>query len=99
MQERVIRAHVKVGDPPHWLPRCSLLHMQDATAGSAGTGMVALDLKSLVGRLNDLCRRQLEAAAGLTLSRGHYNVEIEHVLLKLAEAPGSDISAILRGSD
>ncbi|WBV44903.1 type VI secretion system ATPase TssH [Pseudoroseomonas cervicalis] len=61
--------------------------------------MVALDLKSLVGRLNDLCRRQLEAAAGLTLSRGHYNVEIEHMLLKLAEAPGSDISAILRGSD
>ena len=58
--------------------------------------MVALDLKSLVGRLSDLCRRQMEAAAGLTLSRTHYNVEIEHVLLKLVEAQGSDIAAILR---
>ncbi|MFT8246338.1 type VI secretion system ATPase TssH, partial [Roseomonas sp. BN140053] len=58
--------------------------------------MVALDLKSLVGRLDELCRRQLEAAAGLTLSRSHYNVEIEHLLLKLVETPGSDVSAILR---
>jgi type VI secretion system protein VasG len=57
--------------------------------------MVTIDLKSLVGRLTDTCRRQLEAAAGLTLSRSHYNVEIEHVLLKLVEMPGSDISAIL----
>ena len=58
--------------------------------------MVAIDLKSLVGRMNELCRRQLEAAAGLTLSRSHYNVEVEHLLLKLVENPGSDVSAILR---
>ena len=45
--------------------------------------MVAIDLKSLVARLSSLCRRQLEASAGLTLSRSHYNVEIEHFLLKL----------------
>jgi type VI secretion system protein VasG len=58
--------------------------------------MVAVDLKSLAGRLTDIGRRQLEAAAGLTLSRSHYNVEIEHVLLKLIESQGSDVSAILR---
>ncbi|WP_203073920.1 type VI secretion system ATPase TssH [Falsiroseomonas ponticola] len=58
--------------------------------------MVAVDLKSVVGRLSEVGRRQLEAAAGLTLSRSHYNVEIEHVLLKLVEAAGSDITAILR---
>ncbi|GGG20747.1 protease associated ATPase ClpB [Caldovatus sediminis] len=58
--------------------------------------MVAIDLKSLVARLNPLCRRQLEAAAGLTLSRSHYNVELEHLLLKLVEAPGTDVAAILR---
>ena len=58
--------------------------------------MVAVDLKSLVRRLTDVGRRQLEAAAGLTLSRSHYNVEIEHVLLKLIEAGGSDVSTILR---
>ncbi len=58
--------------------------------------MVAIDLKSLVGRMNALTRRQLEAAAGLTLSRTHYNVEIEHVLLKLVETGGSDVAAVLR---
>lgn len=57
--------------------------------------MVAIDLKSLVGRLGSLCRRQLEAAAGLTLSRSHYNVEIEHLLLRLVETQGSDVAIIL----
>src|SRR5690349_16117416 len=58
--------------------------------------MATIDLKQLVGRLNDPCRRALEAAAGLTLSRTHYNVEIEHWLLKLADAADGDLSAILR---
>jgi type VI secretion system protein VasG len=58
--------------------------------------MVAVDLKSVVARLSDTGRRQLEAAAGLTLSRSHYNVEIEHVLLKLIETPGSDIAVIMQ---
>lgn len=57
--------------------------------------MVAIDLKSLVARLSGLSRRQLEAAAGLTLSRSHYNVEIEHLLLKLVETPGTDVALIL----
>ncbi|WP_408901550.1 type VI secretion system ATPase TssH [Plastoroseomonas arctica] len=46
--------------------------------------------------MNALARRQLEGAAGLTLSRSHYNVEIEHVLLKLIELQNSDISVIMR---
>jgi len=58
--------------------------------------MVAIDLKSLVSRMTELGRRQLEAAAGLTLSRSHYNVEIEHLLVKLIETPGSDVSMILK---
>jgi len=58
--------------------------------------MAAIDLKSLVGRLNEPCRRSLEAAAGLTLSRTHYNVEIEHWLLKLADIADGDTVAILR---
>ncbi|HYF53824.1 MAG TPA: Clp protease N-terminal domain-containing protein, partial [Salinarimonas sp.] len=57
--------------------------------------MVAVDLKSLVARLDPLVRRQLEAAAGLTLSRSHYNVEVEHLLLRLIETGGSDLAAIL----
>jgi type VI secretion system protein VasG len=58
--------------------------------------MATIDLKALVGRLNEPCRRALEAAAGLTLSRSHYNVEIEHWLLKLADAADGDVAAILR---
>jgi type VI secretion system protein VasG len=58
--------------------------------------MAAIDLKRLIGRLDDHCRRSLEAAAGLTLSRSHYNVELEHLLLKLAEGSGTDIATILR---
>ncbi len=58
--------------------------------------MVQVNLKQLVGKLNEICRRNLEAAAGLCLSRTNYNVEIEHWLLKLLEAPNTDLQAILR---
>ncbi|GAB0114826.1 type VI secretion system ATPase TssH [Acidisoma sp. C75] len=58
--------------------------------------MASFDLKSLVGKLNPYCRRALEAAAGLTLSRSHYNVEIEHWLLKLVDAADTDIPLLLR---
>ncbi len=58
--------------------------------------MVHVNLKSLVGQLNDTCRRTLEGAAGLCLSRTNYNVEIEHWLLKLVETPNTDVAAILK---
>ncbi|MBM3546261.1 MAG: type VI secretion system ATPase TssH [Alphaproteobacteria bacterium] len=58
--------------------------------------MVSVDLQSLVRGLNPSCRKALEAAVGLTLSRTHYNAEIEHWLLKLVESPGGDIPLILR---
>ncbi len=57
---------------------------------------MAVDLQVLVGRLNAPTRASLEAAVGLTLSRTHYNVEIEHWLTKLAEPADTDIAAILR---
>jgi type VI secretion system protein VasG len=57
--------------------------------------MVSIDLRSLIGRLDDVCRRALEAAAGLTLSRTHYNVEIEHLLVALLDRGETDLSAIL----
>ncbi len=61
--------------------------------------MAAIDLSLLVARLNPTCRTALEAAAGLTLSRTHYNVEIEHWLLQLLGTPGSDIPVLLRHFD
>ncbi len=61
--------------------------------------MITIDLKSLVGKLNESCRTALEAAAGLCLARTHYNVEVEHWLLKLLELPDSDITALLEKFD
>ncbi|MEM1396004.1 MAG: type VI secretion system ATPase TssH [Pseudomonadota bacterium] len=58
--------------------------------------MAALDLRSLVSRLNEPTRDALEAAAGLTLSRTHYNVEFEHWLLKLLDSDTNDLGHILR---
>ncbi|QQS39651.1 MAG: type VI secretion system ATPase TssH [Acidobacteriota bacterium] len=53
-----------------------------------------VNLKSLVGRLNDTCRSALEDAAGLCLSRTNYDVEIEHLLAKLLEKDDTDLHAI-----
>ena len=58
--------------------------------------MPAVNLKSLIGKLNNTCRQTLEAAAGLCLSRTNYNVEVEHWLTKLLETNNTDIHAILR---
>jgi type VI secretion system protein VasG len=57
--------------------------------------MITINLKSLVGRLNESSRTALEGAAGICMARTHYNVEIEHWLLKLLELPDSDITALL----
>ncbi|HEX6730471.1 MAG TPA: type VI secretion system ATPase TssH [Pyrinomonadaceae bacterium] len=58
-----------------------------------------VNLKSLIGRLNDTCRNAMESAAGLCLSRTNYDVDLEHLLLKLIEAPDTDVSHILRHFD
>ena len=58
--------------------------------------MITVDLRALVGKLNDHCRRALEGAAGLCLSKTHYEVEIEHFLLKLSEQSDGDVAAIYR---
>jgi type VI secretion system protein VasG len=54
---------------------------------------------ALVNKLNPTCRRALEGAAGLCLSRTNYNVEIEHWLLKLLEPADTDLARILRQYD
>jgi len=55
-----------------------------------------VNLKSLIARLNDTCRSALEGAAGLCLSRTNYDVDIEHLLLKLIEVSDTDLARILR---
>ena len=55
---------------------------------------MSVNLKSLVGKLNPPTRKGLESAAGLCLSRTHYDVEIEHFLLKLLDDPEGDLVRI-----
>ena len=57
---------------------------------------MAVNLRALIGKLNNTSRGALEAAAGLCLSRTHYDVEVEHFLVKLLEATGSDLAAICK---
>lgn len=53
------------------------------------------ELKTLIERLNPTCRRALENAAGLCVAQTHYNVEVEHLLLKLLDVAGTDLERIL----
>jgi type VI secretion system protein VasG len=52
-------------------------------------------LKSLVGKFDDAMRSAMESAAGLCVTRMHYEVEIEHFLTKAIEMEDADIALIL----
>lgn len=58
--------------------------------------MITVDLKQLLGRLNRFAKQSLENAAGVCVSSGHYEVTIEHVLLKALDDTESDVYQILR---
>jgi len=58
--------------------------------------MPSSNLKALIGKLNDTCRKALHNAAGLCVSQTHYEVDIEHFLMKLLEIPKTDFEQILR---
>ena len=57
---------------------------------------MSTNLKALIDKLNDTTRKTLESAAGLCVARTHYDIEIEHYLLKALDASDNDISAILK---
>ena len=57
---------------------------------------MSTNLKALVDKLNDSTRKAIEAAAGLCLARTHYDIEIEHYLLKALDGSDNDIAAILK---
>jgi len=52
------------------------------------------NLKTLIGKLNETCRQAAERAASLCMARGHYEVDIEHLMLALLEAPQSDLAVM-----
>jgi type VI secretion system protein VasG len=52
------------------------------------------NLKTLISKLNDTTRRAAERAASLCMARGHYEVDLEHLMLALLEQPQSDVSVL-----
>jgi type VI secretion system protein VasG len=55
---------------------------------------VGINVKSLIGKLNDRSRSALEAAAGLCVSRTHYDIEVEHYMMKLLDQNDGDFARI-----
>ena len=58
--------------------------------------MASVNPRALFAKLNEACRRALEGAAGLCLSRTHFHVELEHWLLKLMEPAGQDLGGLFK---
>ncbi|MHB8111392.1 MAG: type VI secretion system ATPase TssH, partial [Syntrophorhabdaceae bacterium] len=52
--------------------------------------MLTVDIKSLLMRLNDYSAAAMQSAAGLCVSRTHYEITIEHFITKLFENAASD---------
>ncbi|MFP4032743.1 MAG: type VI secretion system ATPase TssH [Desulfococcaceae bacterium] len=58
--------------------------------------MAQTNLKALIEKLNPVTRKALESAAGLCLSQTHYEVDVEHFLVRLLESENTDVHRILR---
>jgi type VI secretion system protein VasG len=54
------------------------------------------DIRRLIAKLGEEPRRALEEAIRLAMSLGHYNVELEHWLLKLMEIRDGDLTVCFR---
>src|SRR5277367_2476410 len=57
---------------------------------------MSLNLKSLISKLDDATRSAFEAAAGLCVSRTHYDIEVEHYLMKAIDSSDNDVAYILK---
>src|ERR1017187_475241 len=55
-----------------------------------------VNLKSLIEKLTPSARNALESAAGLCVTRTHYDVEVEHYLMKLLDDGPGDFEKIRR---
>ena len=58
--------------------------------------MITVDMKSLLLHLNGFCTNALRAAAGLCVSRTHYEVTVEHFVSKMLEDMHSDWQLIFQ---
>ncbi|HHX2502641.1 TPA: Clp protease N-terminal domain-containing protein, partial [Neisseria subflava] len=58
--------------------------------------MSAHDQALLLRRLNTHCQQAMEAAAGLCQTRGHSEITVDHLFIKLLELGDGDVGALLR---
>lgn len=58
--------------------------------------MLLVELKPLVGRLNAFTKQALEDGVGLCVSRSHYEITVEHLLVKLFDNVQADVALLLR---
>jgi type VI secretion system protein VasG len=56
---------------------------------------MTINLKSLIGKLNEFTRKTLESSAGLCLARTNYDIEVEHYVLKLLDQTDGDFAQIV----
>jgi type VI secretion system protein VasG len=57
---------------------------------------MSVNLRALISKLNPATRGAIDSAAGLCLSRTHYDVEVEHFLVKLLDNTDSDFAFIVK---
>lgn len=54
------------------------------------------NVRTLIEKMNEPTRKTLEAAAGFCLARTHYDIEVEHFLMKLLDQTDSDLERVLK---
>jgi len=59
---------------------------------------MSINLKTLIGKLNETSRTAATRAASICVSLGQFEVDLEHLFLALLEQPKSDFSIIARQS-
>jgi type VI secretion system protein VasG len=58
--------------------------------------MITSDVRGLLGKAHPHLTQQLHGAAGFAIARNHYEVTLEHLLLKLLEEGTGDLPKIVR---
>lgn len=58
--------------------------------------MISVDPKSLTKKLNKSCVDALTKAIGISMTRGNYEVTVEHLLMAMIDNSTADIQAVLR---
>jgi len=59
---------------------------------------MSTSLRTLIGKLHDVCRQSLDRSANHCVARGHYQIEIEHLLLALLDRSDTDLGIVVAAS-